>query len=134
MKPDDFEKRLQREPLRKIPPGWREEILRTATPVRRTSPDARHSWLTTLLWPNPKAWAGLAAVWVMIFALQFSARENSRTVAMASAPQPATVASWKDQQQILVELMGNGQPNDADRPRHLRPQPRSERHSAAAFI
>jgi hypothetical protein len=70
MNPDDFEKRLQRQPLRKIPSEWRESILQEAKSAPHSSPVIRHSFLSTLnstlstiLWPNPKAWAGLAAVW-----------------------------------------------------------------------
>ena len=127
MKPDDFEKRLQREPLRKIPPGWREEILRAATPARHRPHVTRHSWLSTLLWPNPRAWTGLAAVWVVIFALHFASRGSSRVVASASSPQPSVyLMTFKEQQQTLVELIGNNQLNDADRPRRTGPQPRTD--------
>jgi len=34
--------------------------------------------------------------------------------------------SLKDEQQTLVELMGNNQPDDIDQPRHSGPKPRSE--------
>jgi hypothetical protein len=34
MKPDDFEPKLQRQPLRRVPAEWREEILKAAQPHR----------------------------------------------------------------------------------------------------
>jgi hypothetical protein len=137
MNPDEFEKRLQGLPLRKIPTQWREEILQGATATRPSTVKPRGSFISTLrhqlstsLWLNPKAWAGLAAVWVVVFALQFSSRGHSRMIATAPAPQPSTLLmTLKDQQQTLVELMGNSQPEDADQPRRFSPRPRSERRT-----
>jgi hypothetical protein len=134
MKPDDFEKRLQSQPLRQIPTEWRNEILQTATSSRETSPAARRSLLSTIisqlstpLWFNPKPWAGLAAMWVVIFALQSTSPKHSGMVATVATRQPsAFLMSLKDEQQTLVELMGNNQPDDMDQPRHASPKPRSE--------
>jgi hypothetical protein len=131
---DDFEKRLQHQPLRKIPFDWRQQILQDASSSQPSTLDPRPSFLSTLnsklstiLWPNPKAWAGLAAAWVVIFALQFASRSSSRMVATARAPKsPVFLMTLKDQQQMLVELMGNNQSTDADQPRRTGPQPRSE--------
>ena len=131
---DDFEKRLQRRPLRQIPSEWREDILKAATLSDHSPFVIRHSVLSTLtsrlssiLWPHPKAWAGLAGVWVVIFALQFASRGSSHVMASISASQPSTfLMSLKDQQQTLAELMGYNPPNDADQPRRVSPQPRSE--------
>jgi len=137
MKPDDFEKRLQSQPMRQIPSKWRTQILQTANSSCHASPGARRSWLSTIshqlptiLWLNPKAWAALAAVWVVIFALQSTSRQHTETVATVSAPRPSTfLMSLKDEQQTLVELMGNNQPDDRDQPRHSGPKPRSELRS-----
>jgi hypothetical protein len=137
MNSDDFEKRLQSQPMRQIPGDWREQILQgarqsdpsTLDPSARRSNAraARLSFLSTLLWPSPKAWAGLAAVWVAIFALQFWSRGHSKMVATATAPQSSHF--WnrlKDEQQTLVELMGNDQPSEVDQSRNRSPKPRSE--------
>lgn len=130
MKPDDFEKRLQSQPLRQIPTEWRKEILQSAKRPNPSPLDAGPSFLhqlSTALWLKPKAWAGLAAVWGVIFALQSTSQKHSGMVATVSAPQPATfLMSFKDEQQTLVELMGNNQPADMDQPRHPEPKPRSE--------
>jgi hypothetical protein len=141
MKPEDFEKRLQSQPMRQIPTEWRQEILREAKSASHSSFVIRHSFLSTLnhhlstlLWPNPKAWAGLAAVWLAIFALQSASHSGSRVVAAAPARQPSLF--WnrlKDEEQTLVELMDNSQPVDADQPRNGDPKPRSERQCNTAM-
>ena len=134
---DDFEQKLQRQLLRQIPGGWREEILMTAESVagsRHSPPVTRPSWLSTLnsqlstiLWPHPNAWAGLAAVWILILAVDFSTRDQSPVVAEKSAPPSSEViVELKQQQRMLAELIGAGQAREAEAPRFL-PQPRSER-------
>ena len=137
MKPDDFEQRLQQQPLRQIPAAWRGEILTTARAAatsRHPSPDTHHSWLSTfnlqlstLLWPHPRAWAGLAAVWICIFAVNFSIRDRAPVLAEKSAPpSPEVVAELKQQQRMLAELIGASQASEAEQPKFL-PLPRSER-------
>lgn len=78
MKPDDLERRLERQPLRQVPPGWREEILRRAgrRPAALSDKASPSSWVDRLrdrlrdwLWPHPVAWGGLAASWAVILAL-----------------------------------------------------------------
>jgi hypothetical protein len=137
MKPDDFEKRLQSQHLRQIPSDWRNEILQGANRSTPSILAVRPSLLSTLihqlataLWLKPAAWAGLAAVWGLIFALQSTSKKHSGMVATFAAPQPSTfLMSSKDEQQTLAELMGNNQPADMDQPRHAGPKPRSELRS-----
>jgi hypothetical protein len=73
MKPDEFERHLQDQPLRPVPAEWRDEILHQALPAagrRRAAFNPRSAfWWRTWLWPSPTAWAGLAAAWVGILAL-----------------------------------------------------------------
>jgi hypothetical protein len=132
MKPEDFEQRLQRQPLRQVPAEWRGEILSAAKHASRPAP--RTSFLSTfnrqlssLLWPHPKAWAGLAAVWILIFAVDFSMRDATRVVAeKAAPPSPEVIVELKQQQRMLAELIGASQAREAELPKFL-PLPRSER-------
>ncbi len=139
---DDFEQKLQRQPLRPIPCEWREEILSAASKVGTARRVVRgrlgeaslpnwlstiNSQLSTLLWPHPKAWAGLAAVWVLIFAMDFSTRDASQTVAgKSSPPSPEVIVELRQQQRLLAELIGPRETHDADRSNPFVPQPRSE--------
>jgi hypothetical protein len=135
---DKFEQKLQRQPLRQVPTEWREEILtavESAAATRHQSPVTRSSWLSTLnhqlstlLWPHPAAWAGLATIWILILAMDFSVRDKSPVMAEKSAPpSPEVVVELKQQQRMLAELIGPRDEHDADRSKSFVPQPRSER-------
>jgi hypothetical protein len=132
MNMDDFEQKLQRQPLRPIPGEWRGEILSAAERASRPAPGASflsifNSQLSTILWPHPKAWAGLAAAWILIFAVDFSMRDTTPVVAeKAVPPSPEVIVELKQQQRMLAELIGASQARDAEPPR-FSPQPRSER-------
>ena len=146
MKPDDFESRLQRQPLRQTPPDWRAEILAAAhgaQAARHPSPVTRHlklsrpssilHSLSSLLWPHPKAWAGLAAVWIFIFAVNFSMRDASPRLAEKSAPpSPEVIVELRKQQKLYAELMGPREERDADRSKTYGPRPRGERTDMVA--
>ena len=137
---EQFERRLSRQPLRQIPGEWRAEILSAARRADRPSrafvmSSRRPSWLSTInsqfstiFWPHPKAWAGLAAVWILIFAVDFSMRDKSPVVAeKAAPPSPEVMVELKQQQRMLAELIGARDTREADRSKLLAPQPRSER-------
>jgi len=141
MKLEDFEQRLQRQALRQIPTGWRAEILSAARVVEtpRCGVGQRNALslpailsilnrqLSSLLWPHPKAWAGLAAVWILIFAVDFSTRDTTPILAeKAAPPSPEVVAELKLQRRMLAELIGASQAREAGLPGFL-PQPRSKR-------
>jgi hypothetical protein len=133
---EQLERRLSRQPLRQIPAEWRAEIVGRASSL---SPSVKARKIETgkmpvllsicrdLLWPHPRAWAGLAAVWVLIFAVDFSMRDTSPVVAeKATPPSPEVIVELKQQQRMLAELIGSSQPRAAEPPKFL-PLPRSER-------
>ena len=138
MKPDDFETRLSCQPLKEIPGEWRAKILESARDAQAARHASRithqsflstfHHQLSTLLWPHPKAWAGLAAAWVIIFAVNFSVRDASPKLAAKSAPpSPEVMMELKMQQRLFAELVGANELPDADRRKIFSPKPRSER-------
>ncbi len=142
MKPDNFEQKLQRQPLRQIPGEWRGEILAAAT-GRESKVESRGqegcwrstlaSRLSTLLWPHPRAWAGLAAIWILILAVNFSMRDPSPVRAeKSSPPSPEVIVELRQQQRMLAELIGPRDTRDADRSKPFVPQPRSERAEMVA--
>ena len=131
---DDFEKQTQRQPLRKIPGEWRAEILAAAT--RQNSRGAsRASFLATLnhqlstiFWPHPKAWAGLAMIWILILTVNFSMRDKTPVVAeKVTPPSPEAVAELRQQRLLFAELIGSAETQVADRQKLFLPRPRSER-------
>jgi len=134
---DDFEQRLKRQPLRQLPADWREGILAAAKavePADHRSRTAHPSFLSTLnhqlstlLWPHPKAWAGLAAVWIVIVTMNMSMRESAPAVMAkkASPPSSEMMAELKQQRLMYAQLIGGGD-QPADRPKFF-PMPRSGR-------
>lgn len=82
MNADDFELRLQRQPLRAPPAAWRGEILSAACEALRGRVNcpqpaaAGQPWVERLrdwLWPHPMAWGALVAGWVAVAALNSAA-------------------------------------------------------------
>lgn len=131
---DDFEQRLKRQSLRQIPAGWREEILANS---RESKGEGRKqnnfqfstfvARLSTIFWPHPKAWAGLAVIWVLIFILNLSMRDETMVVAeKVSPPSPEMMAELKQQKLMFAQLIGANDLQPADRQK-LSPLPRSEK-------
>lgn len=131
----EFEQRLCRQPMKPIPAEWRAEILSAAVEAHHASRITHRSWLSTLnhqlstlLWPHPAAWASLAAVWVVIFALNFSSRDKPSVLAENMPPSsPEVLVELRQQHKLYAELIGIAETRDADRQRVLSPKPRSER-------
>jgi hypothetical protein len=137
MNHDDFEQKLRRQPLRQVPAEWREEILAVAGRESRVEGRTQQwrrssslvSRLSSFLWPHPVAWAGLAAVWILIFAVDFSIGDKAPVVAEKSLPpSPQVMVELRQQQRLLAELIGPRETRDADRSKSLSPRPRSERN------
>ena len=136
MNNDDFEQRLQRQPLRPIPTEWRAEILSEANDAHHAPRLTPHSifstlnqQLSTLLWPCPQAWAGLGAVWLIILTLNFATGEKPTVIAKKQPPlSPEMLMVLKEQKKILAALSTErSEPREAERPKPATPSPRSER-------
>lgn len=129
---NDFEQRLRTVPVKPVPADWRAEILTAAGMY--SVPASREPWwarcqaqLNALLWPHPKAWAGLAAMWVFILLLYVSSQdETSGHMAPSAPPSPEMQAEIRQQQQWLMELVGANETQDADRPKTGPGQPRTQ--------
>ncbi len=120
-----FEKDLSRQPIRDIPPHWRNQILREARDASET-----HCWWRNwreLIWPYPQAWLGVAAVWVIILLLQFQTSGTGSVQMMASdSAQPAN--RFAEHRQILSQLCEGLPAQVAHLPRKYVPGPGSLRH------
>jgi len=139
MNEDHFEKRLRHQPQRQVPQAWRQQILAAA----RQAAGPRHSALipyssllfalnsrlAAWLWPHPRAWAGLAAVWCVVFCLNFISREPAapELARKAVPPSPQIREMLRQQERLLAELAGPFDKPEASPPKPVGPQPRSQR-------
>jgi hypothetical protein len=129
---NESEQKLSRQPLKKIPGEWRAEILMAAESA--ISPQKRNRdrsnpilWLRELFRPHPKAWAALAAIWIFIFALNFSMRDKTTMIAeKVSPPSPEMVAELRQQKLLFAQLIGSSDTREAEPPKFF-PRPRTER-------
>lgn len=129
MNSDEFEKKLQQQPVRFIPGEWRRDILQTATErCARSDPPYLQlkTSLSEWLWPCPQAWAGLVAVWLMILTLNFAMREPENRIAKESNSSPETIASMKEQRRLYLELAELPK-ETAPSAKPIAPRPRSDR-------
>lgn len=122
---DSFEARLKRQPWRRVPAAWRNEILAAARPLQPTRP----SLFATLFWPHPKAWAALAAVWLLVLGLNFTNRDASAVVSAREVVKPSEQVRelLRQQEQMLAELNGPAELSQTVPAIPLPPQPRSQR-------
>ena len=143
MNTDDFENRLRQQPLRQLPGEWRAEILSAAreasqaehaprtthhVPRRPSLLSTLHHQLSTLLWPHPVAWAGLAAVWLVILGINLTTRDTPTLTAKHAPPiAPQFFMAFQEQERLLAELIGPRDTPVAERPKQALPRPRSER-------
>ena len=129
MKPDDFERQLQRQTPREIPGEWRHEIMDAAkrannVPLSTRNP-RRSPWWRELLWPCPQAWAGLAAVWLAILFLSAASREPVQISKTSNAaPAREQLMALQERRRLLAELMGSSVV--AEPAKAFQPRPRSE--------
>ncbi len=141
MKSDDLEKMLGEQPFRKVPPEWRAEILESAREALEaqqvTTPEESRAKYGTwhwhlrwrdLLWPNPQAWAGLGAVWLLMFFANFLTSEPKAPSIALVVPQakeltPSMVMALQEQRRFRDELLGFEATPPKSKPQ---PRPRSE--------
>ncbi|MDB6057195.1 MAG: hypothetical protein JWO95_1039 [Verrucomicrobiales bacterium] len=133
MKNDDFEKQLQKQTLRPVPEHWRNQILHTARAAEVTASarskdtlkrEVERGWLHRLLWPCPQAWGALAAVWVVVFILNFMGAENKPVVASVQVPAREILVALKQQQQLRTELLSSSEKPVAEPPKWSAPSTR----------
>lgn len=87
-----------------------------------------------LIVPARQIWGGFACAWLAIAVINVVGADRSpRTEAARKAVPAATLMAFKEQQKILAELVGPAEPPDAEKPKTVSPQPRSERKQLRAI-
>jgi hypothetical protein len=80
-----------------------------------------------LVWPCRRIWAGLAAVWVLILAVNVSMHDRSQAAMAKTAPSAEMIMTWRQQERLLTELIGPSETRAAAPPKPFSPRPSSER-------
>jgi len=80
-----------------------------------------------LILPCRRIWAGLAAVWVLLLAVNVSTHTGSQMTTAKSSPTPEMIQAWRQQERLLAELIGPTEPHAAMPPKTYLPQPGSQR-------
>jgi hypothetical protein len=81
-----------------------------------------------LFWPCRRIWAGLAAIWIVIFMVNFLQRDKSEMMAgKTPLPSPEMILVLRQQERLLAELTDQKETPMAEPPKLFLPQPRSER-------
>lgn len=130
---DPIEQRLRRQPLRTLPEGWRAEILGAArlaglgTRAPAAPCEPAEPWWRAWLWPNPAAWAALAALWVVVIALQWDAPASPHETARRAVANPDALRLYAEQYRELGQMLG---PLPGPRPKPVILRPRSQRKDA----
>jgi hypothetical protein len=144
MSPDEFEQQLQRQPLRPVPAEWRAAILGAAK-AAMSAPDAPrptpsflsavNDKLSSVFWPNPQAWAGLAAVWLVLLLVNFSSAKKTAVIATISPPpSPEMMLVLREQRRELARLVEPLEEPAAEPPKAFFPRPRGERQTALIAV
>jgi hypothetical protein len=137
MNTDDFEKKLQQQPLRRIPGDWRDAILRTAkqrtsAPAQSPAPALIRAVLIAwreLVRPCRYAWSGLAALWLIFWVINSHTQsaDTGRRQFASSRSNSERVQLLEEQRRVLAELTGPIDLSAAEPMRRVHPKPRSER-------
>jgi len=86
-----------------------------------------------LVLPSRRIWTGLAAVWLVLFIVNISQRDNVSSVTGQPVRSAPVMMSWQVQQRLMNELLADRlAPPEVDRPRNVAPGPRTENNGIAA--
>ena len=143
MNPEDFEQQLEHQPLRPLPVDWRTDILKAAESASSVPSAPRpapsllstiHSQLSSLLWPCPQAWAGLAALWLVILAMNYASEDKSEIMtAKSPPPSPQMMMALQEQRKMLAKLIEPYDESPAEPPKPFVPRPRGELRAAISM-
>jgi hypothetical protein len=106
---------------------WRRIVAVSRCAPSRTERVSAINRFSTWLWPHPRAWAGLAAAWVLILLLHFTAPDEPRTARNSSPMTFQTLATMQKQTLMMAQLLGSLDNGDQPAAAVAPPKPRSER-------
>jgi anti-sigma factor RsiW len=117
---------------------WAKAIQAVADVNRRKQPVRELTFAATLanvvrllflelVWPCRHVWAALAAVWVVILAVNYSVHDRGLVAEKSAPPFLEMSMTFPQQEKLLAELMGPNEPRVAAPLKPFSPRPSSER-------
>ena len=86
-----------------------------------------------LVWPCRRIWTGLATVWVLLFIINFSQRDNVSSITGKPVRSGELIMSLQAQQRWMNELLADRSlPPEVVQPRNFTPKPRTENREMMA--
>jgi hypothetical protein len=88
-----------------------------------------------LILPCRRTWAGLAAVWLVLFAFQVTSRDTTEVAShKTQLPSAEMIRVLREQQLLFAELVQRTEPPAAERPKAVSPRPHSQRHKEILVV
>lgn len=120
------------EPSRAVQTRWADAIhaaSETKETPRPASGNFFHELWRELIWPCRRALTGIAALWLAMWVINSGTLGSRSAIALVHVPvSPAIWESYKEQKQLLVELIQPKGDQPAEPPRRRTLLPRSETH------
>ena len=111
----------------------RAEVLASQDRLRSQSSEGRRTagffrqLARELIWRPRWAWAGFAAAWTLLLAVNSAQSNAALAAADHSHPPPADLFMGWNQEKVMAELIGQTEPSESNRPKPAAPGPRSDR-------
>jgi hypothetical protein len=99
---------------------------RSSSPTTIVSNILKTLWHELIL-PSRRIWAGLAAIWILLFVANFSMHDHSQAPMAKASSSPEIILSSPQQEELLTELIGPDEAPVAEPQKPYVPRPSSQR-------
>jgi hypothetical protein len=118
MKPEDFEQKLQRQPMRQVPAEWREQVLGACVQKETVAEETVVPVWRLFFARFPVAWGAFAALWVVLVSINvlLAASDTPGAPGQVAASSFQSLTVWTSHSATLQQLASDDQSMDAQTP------------------